>query len=74
MGVGGWVVGVPLVPGETLVMGRHNPQRGWVSGTFFILHGLEQKDPFSRVDTVPSPHTSATPRTRCGVSWEGPSL
>ena len=56
------------------MMGRHNPQRGWVSGTFFILHGLEQKDPFSRVDTVPSPHTSATPRTRCGVSWEGPSL
>ena len=75
-GVG--VLGVPLVPGETLVMGRDSPQRGsWpvrVSRTFFILYGLGPKDHFSRVDTVPSPHTSATPRTRCGLSWEGPGL
>ena len=34
------MVGVPLVPGEMLVMGRHNPQRGsWpVMGVWDLLY------------------------------------
>lgn len=76
MEVGVGVLRVPLVPGETLVMGERQPTEEAVhEGVWDLLYpyGLGPKDHFSRVDTVPSPHTSAT-QTRCGLSWKGPGL